>query len=56
MENSSKGFIVEYIDKSKNSIADELAKAAAHNAPLPADVFWQTISDASIKRSSQSPG
>jgi ribonuclease HI len=49
MENHFKGFTVEYIEQSKNTEADELVKAAAHNAPLPADVFLQVISDASIK-------
>jgi hypothetical protein len=49
MEKKFKGFTVEYIDRNKNSEADELAKAAAHNNPLPADVFSQTISDTSIK-------
>jgi ribonuclease HI len=44
-----KGFTVEYIDRNKNTEADELAKAAAHNIPLPADVFLQIISDALIK-------
>jgi ribonuclease HI len=48
MESFFKGFTMEYIDK-KNSKADELAKAVAHNTPLPAEVFWQTIKDASIK-------
>jgi ribonuclease HI len=49
MESFLKGFTMEYIHKNKNSKADELAKAAAHNTPLPAEVFWQTIKDASIK-------
>jgi ribonuclease HI len=49
MDNFFKGFTVEYIDRNKNSEADELAKAAAHNILLPPDVFSQTISDASIK-------
>jgi hypothetical protein len=44
-----KGFTVEYIDKNKNTEADELAKAAAHNTPLLADIFLQIIPDASIK-------
>jgi hypothetical protein len=44
-----KGFTVDYIDKNKNSEADELAKAAARNTPLPADVYWQMIIDTSIK-------
>jgi ribonuclease HI len=33
------GFTVEYIKRAKNVEADELVKAAARNAPLPADVF-----------------
>jgi ribonuclease HI len=49
MDNFFKGFTVEYIDRNKNSKADELAKATAHNILLPPDVFSQTISDASIK-------
>jgi ribonuclease HI len=49
MEKFFKGFTVEYIDKNKNSEADEHAKAAARNTPLPADVFLQTISDTLIK-------
>jgi hypothetical protein len=49
MENFSKGFTVQYIDKNKNAEADELAKAVAHYTTLPADVFLQIISDASIK-------
>jgi ribonuclease HI len=49
MENFFKGFSVEYIDRNKNTEADKLAKAAAHNTPLLADVFLQIISDASIK-------
>jgi ribonuclease HI len=49
MENHFKGFTVEYIKRSKNTEADELVKAIAHNTPLPADVFLQVISDASIK-------
>jgi hypothetical protein len=44
-----KGFTVEYIDRNKNSEADELTKAVVGNNPLPADVFSQTISDTSIK-------
>jgi hypothetical protein len=44
-----KGFTVEYIDRNKNSEADELAKAAARNNPLLADVFLHTRIDTSIK-------
>jgi hypothetical protein len=49
MENYFNGFTVEYIERAKNTKADELAKVIARNTPLPADVFLQVISDASIK-------
>jgi hypothetical protein len=49
MENHFKGFTVEYIEQSKNTKADKLAKVVARNTSLPADVFLQVISDASIK-------
>jgi ribonuclease HI len=49
MENYFKGFTVEHVDRNKNTEADELAKAAAHNTPLPVDVFLQIISNTSIK-------
>jgi ribonuclease HI len=39
MENHFKGFTMEYIKRSKNTEADELAKAAARKTPLPADIF-----------------
>jgi ribonuclease HI len=40
MENHFKGFIVEYIQRTKNTETDELAKAAAKKAVLPPDVFF----------------
>jgi hypothetical protein len=49
MENYFKGFIVEYIELNKNSEADELAKAAARNTSMPADIFFQVLKDASVK-------
>jgi hypothetical protein len=49
MENHFKGFTVEYIERSKNSEASELAKVVARNMPLPADVLFQLIADASVK-------
>jgi hypothetical protein len=49
MENYFKGFTVEYIERNKNAKADELAKATTRKTPLPADVFFQTIKDASVK-------
>jgi hypothetical protein len=54
-ENHFKGFTMEYIEQSKNTKADELAKAASRNIPLPADVFLQVISDASIKTVESEP-
>jgi ribonuclease HI len=44
-----KGFIVEYIERTKNNEPDELAKATAYNTSLPADIFFHVILDASIK-------
>jgi hypothetical protein len=49
MENYFNGFTVEYIERAKNTKADELVKVVARNTPLPADVFLQVISDTSIK-------
>jgi ribonuclease HI len=49
MDNHFKCFIVEYIEIRKNSKADELAKAVARNTPLPTDVFFQIVLDASMK-------
>jgi hypothetical protein len=43
MEKHFKAFTVEYIHRNKNTEADEVMKAAAHNNPLPVNVFLQTI-------------
>jgi ribonuclease HI len=51
MESHFKGFMVDYIKRSKNIEANELVKAATRNAPLPAVVFFQIIADASFKTS-----
>jgi hypothetical protein len=40
MECHFKGFMVEYIERSKKSEADELAKATVRNTQLPPDVFF----------------
>jgi hypothetical protein len=40
---------VEYIERNKNSKADDLAKVVARNTPMPADVFFQVIEEALIK-------
>jgi hypothetical protein len=49
MENYFKGFTVQYIERTKTIEADELAKAAARNTLMPADVFFQVLKPASIK-------
>jgi hypothetical protein len=49
MENYLKGFTVGYIKRNKNTEADDLAKAAASNTPMPPDVFYQVLEDASVK-------
>jgi hypothetical protein len=49
MENYFKGFIVEYIERMKNTEANELAKVAAKKVVLRPDVFFQVIEDPSVK-------
>jgi hypothetical protein len=49
LENYFKGFTVEYVERNKIFEADELAKAAARNTPMSADIFFQVIEDASVK-------
>jgi hypothetical protein len=49
MENYFKGFIVEYIERAKNTEADELSKAVTNISALQLDVFFQTIKNPSIK-------
>jgi hypothetical protein len=49
MENYFKGFTVKYVERAKNTEADELAKAATRKAVLQPDVFFQTIKDPSVK-------
>jgi hypothetical protein len=40
---------VEYIERSRNTEADELVKAATHKMSLSADLFFHVIEDASVK-------
>jgi hypothetical protein len=49
MENYFKGFMVEYIERNKNTKADDLAKAVARNILMHADIFFQVLEDASVK-------
>jgi hypothetical protein len=43
LERRFKGFTLKYIPQAKNREADELAKVAANNSPLPADIFYQIL-------------
>jgi ribonuclease HI len=49
MESYFKGFTFEYIERNKNTEADDLAKVATRSTPMPADVFFQVLKDASVK-------
>jgi hypothetical protein len=49
MDNYFKGFTVEYIERTKNKEADELAKAAAKKAVLPPNLFFQVVEDLFVK-------
>jgi hypothetical protein len=42
MNNYFKGFMMEYIERNKNTKADDLAKAAACNIPMSIDVFFSS--------------
>jgi hypothetical protein len=55
MDNYFKGFTVEYIERNKNIEADDLAKATAHNTPMPPYVFYQVLEDASVKTALSEP-
>ena len=43
MEKYFAGFTFRHIQRSKNAEVDELAKAAAQKASMPADVFYQEL-------------
>jgi ribonuclease HI len=49
MQNYFKGFTLEYIEQNKNIEADDLANAVARNTPMPPDIFYQVLEDASVK-------
>jgi hypothetical protein len=49
MERYFKRFTVEYIEHNKDTEAYDLAKAAAHNSPMSADIFFQVLEDALVK-------
>jgi hypothetical protein len=43
IERFFKGFTVQHIERTKNSEADELAKAVAKKVVIPPDIFYQVI-------------
>ena len=43
MEQRFEGFTLKHIPRSENAEADELAKAAANNLPLPPNTFYQIL-------------
>jgi ribonuclease HI len=45
MERFFKGFTVRYIERTKNSEADQLAKVVAKKTMIPPDIFYQVIKD-----------
>jgi hypothetical protein len=49
MENFFKGFIVEHIERVKNTEVDKLTNAAVRKVVLPPDVCFQVIEDPSVK-------
>jgi hypothetical protein len=49
MENYFKGFTVAYIERNKNTEANDLVNATTHNTPIPAGAFFQVIEDALVK-------
>jgi hypothetical protein len=55
MENYFKGFTIEYIERAKNTEADELAKTATRKAALQPDVFFHTIKDPFVKTIEREP-
>jgi len=48
MEKYFLGFSICSFPRSQNKQADQLAKAAAQNEPLPADVFFKTLKQGSV--------
>lgn len=54
-EKHFEGFTVKSISRTDNIDADEIAKAAAQKANLPLDVFFQILTQASIKTKQEAP-
>jgi len=45
LEQRFQGFTLKYIPRAENSKADELAKAAANNLPMPEGTFFQELKE-----------
>jgi hypothetical protein len=56
MESYFKGFMMECIERNKNTEVDDLAKATAHNTPMHVEVFFHVLEDASVKTVLSEPG
>jgi hypothetical protein len=55
VESYFKGFMVQYIECNRNTKADDLVKVMARNTPMPVDVFFQGLANASVKTVLQEP-
>jgi hypothetical protein len=55
LENYFRGFLVEHIERAKNTEADELVKATAMKTTLPLDLVFKTLEDSSMKTVEQEP-
>jgi hypothetical protein len=49
LERRFQGFTLKHIPRAKNSEADELAKAAANNLPMPVGTFYQVLTSPTTK-------
>ena len=55
MEKHYSDFTLRHIPRSENMEADELAKAASQNAPMPPDVFFQVLTIKAVKQEEEHP-
>ena len=55
MEKHFAEFTFRHIPRSENAEVDELAKAAAQKAPMPADIFYQELSIKAIREEEERP-
>ena len=55
LERRFEGFTLKHIPRSENAEADELAKAAANNLPLPPNTFYQILKAPATAETSKAP-